>query len=143
VTIYDVINPVMNRLLRSPWHHLLSRRIMTVSYRGRKSGKRYSTPISYYRCGNRVYCFTNGVWRYNFSTASACTLRIAGRDYPASGKLFDGDREQQVDIMGAYFKAVPQDKKFYGIKDGADDEPSRARVAQALGSIVIIEFALS
>ena len=142
MSIYDLINPGMNRLLRSPWHHLLSKRIMTVSYLGRKSGKRFNTPISYYRSGDKVYCFTNGVWRYNFSTATAATLRIAGSDYPASGKVFDGGREQQVDIMRAYFKAVPQDKKFYGIKGGADDEPSRTEVEQALASIVIIEFTL-
>ena len=142
MTIYDLINPAMNCLLRSWWHHLLSKRIMTVSYLGRKSGKSYRTPISYYRRGNKVYCFTNGVWRYNFSNTTTATLRIAGKDYPATGKLFDGDREQQVDIMSAYFKAVPQDRKFYGIKSGMGYEPGRAEVAQALGSIVIIEFTL-
>jgi hypothetical protein len=142
VSIYTLINPTMNRLLSSRWHHLFSKRIMTVSYLGRKSGKCFNTPISYYRKGNTVYCFTNGAWRYNFSTVSTATLRIAGRDYPATGKLFDGGREQQVDTMSAYFKAVPQDKKFYGIKGGADDEPNRTQVAQALCSIVIIEFTL-
>jgi hypothetical protein len=142
MSIYDFINPGMNCLLRSPWHHLFSKRIMSVSYPGRKSGKRYNTPISYYRSGDKVYCFTNGVWRYNFSTASAATLRIAGRNYPARGKVFEGGREQLVDIMGAYFKAVPQDKKFYGIRGDATAEPSRTQVEQALGSIVIIEFTL-
>jgi hypothetical protein len=132
----------MNHLLRSPWHHLFSKRIMTVSYLGRKSGKCFNTPVSYYRNGATVYCFTNGAWRHNFNTAAAATLRIAGRDFPAQGKLFEGDRERQIDIMGAYFKAVPQDKKFYGIKGGADDEPGRTQVARALGSIVIIEFTL-
>lgn len=115
---------------------------MIVSYRGRKSGKRYNTPISYYRNGDKVYCFTNGVWRYNFNSDSAATLRIAGKDLSARGKVFAGHRAQQIDLMSAYFKAVPQDKKFYGIKGGAGDEPTRTHVAQALGSIVIIEFTL-
>ncbi len=142
MSIYHVINPAINRLLRSPWHRLLSKRIMIVSYRGRKSGKRYNTPISYYRNGDKVYCFTNGVWRYNFNSDSAATLRIAGKDLSARGKVFAGHRAQQIDLMSAYFKAVPQDKKFYGIKGGAGDEPTRTHVAQALGSIVIIEFTL-
>jgi hypothetical protein len=65
--------------------------------------------ISYYLNGNTVYCFTNGVWRHNFKTQLAATLRIAGRESPAKGKLFVGDREKQIDIMRAYFKAVPQE----------------------------------
>ncbi len=142
MSIYTIINPTMNRLLRSPWHHLFSKRIMTVSYLGKKSGKRFNIPISYFRNGNTVYCFTNGVWRFNFNTKSAATLRIAGRNFSAQGQLFDGDQEQQINIMSAYFKAVPQDKKFYGIKGSADDEPSRTQVAQALVRIVIVEFTL-
>ena len=142
MSIYARINPTVNHLLRSRWHYLCSKRIMTVSYVGRKSGKHFNTPISYYRSGDKVYCFTNGVWRYNFCTATAATLRIAGSDFPAQGKLFDGSRDKQIDVMSAYFKAVPQDKKFYGIKGGADHEPGRTQVAQALGSIVIIEFTL-
>jgi hypothetical protein len=116
MSIYTIINPTMNLLLQSPWHRLVSKRIMTVSYLGRKSGKRYNTPISYYLNGNTVYCFTNGVWRHNFKTHLAATLRIAGRDFSAKGKLFVGDREKQIDIMSAYFKAVPQDRKFYSVK---------------------------
>jgi hypothetical protein len=98
--------------------------------------------ISYYLNGNTVYCFTNGVWRHNFKTHLAATLRIAGRDFPAKGKLFVDDRETQVGIMSAYFKAVPQDRKFYGVKCDVQGEPNRSQVENAVGSIVIIEFKL-
>jgi hypothetical protein len=142
MSIYTIINPTMNLLLHSPWHQLLSKRIMTVSYSGRKTGKHYKIPISYYLNGNTVYCFTNGGWRHNFKTQLAATLRIAGRDFPAKGKLFVDDRETQVGIMSAYFKAVPQDRKFYGVKCDAQGEPNRSQVEHALGSIVIIKFKL-
>jgi len=142
MSIYSIVNPAINRLLRSPWHHVLSKRIMTVSFLGRKSGQRFATPVSYYRNGDQVYCFTNGSWRHNFTTPHPATVRIAGRDYSARGRLFEGRRERQVEIMSAYFKAVPQDRKFYGVQSGADGEPLRSQVEHALGSIVIIEFEL-
>jgi hypothetical protein len=142
MSIYSLINPTMNRLLRSPWHRVVSKRIMTVGYLGRKSGKHFNTPISYYRDGDRVYCFTNGAWQHNFKAQHSAQLRIAGRDYPAKGRVFQGDTEKQVDIMSAYFKAVPQDRKFYGVKCGADNTPIRSQVEQALSSIVILEFRL-
>lgn len=142
MSVYKYINPSINLLLRSPWHRLCSKRIMTVSYPGRKSGKRFNTPVSYYRSDDRVYCFTNGVWQHNFNPESAATLRIAGDNYRAIGKLYVGDQEQQINIMSDYFKAVPQDRKFYGVKCGAEGEPIRSQVEHALGSIVIIEFSL-
>ena len=141
-SVYRIVNPAINRLLRSPWHHLLSKRIMTVSYLGKSSGKRFITPVSYYRNCDSVYCFTNGSWRHNFRTLHPATLRIAGTDFPAKGRSFEGNREQQIAIMSAYFRAVPQDRKFYGVKCSADGEPIRSQVEQALGSIVIIEFRL-
>ena len=142
MTIYSIINPAINYLLRSPWHRRLSKRIMTVSYLGRRTGKHFEVPVSYYRNGSAVYCFTNGQWRHNFNAETAATLRIAGTAYPARGKVFDGEHGEQIDLMSAYFKAVPQDKKFYGIRCGIDGELVRSQVEQALASITIIEFTL-
>lgn len=143
MSAYRFINPGMIRMLHSAAHHLLSGRIMTVSYQGRKSGKDYCTPVSYYRDGDSVYCFTNGVWRNNFHAGRDAVLRIKGRDYNARGVIAGGGREQQIDTMSRYFKAVPQDRKFYGV--GCDDngEPKRAQVEQAIQLIDIIHFTIA
>jgi hypothetical protein len=142
MSAYDLINPSMVRLLHSRLHRAMSGRLMTVSYRGRKSGKDYCIPLSYYRDGNSVYCFTNGTWRHNFATAAAATLRIKGEDYPAQGAVFTGDIEQKTDIMTRYFKAVPQDKKFYGVGKDDKGEPARGDVKQATRVVDIIRFDL-
>ncbi|MEH6583343.1 MAG: hypothetical protein V7754_15495 [Halioglobus sp.] len=142
MSAYRLINPTMNRLLASPWHRVLSKRIMSVSYRGRKSGQEYTTPVSYYREGNTVYCFTNGNWRHNFRSRTEATLRLQGKDYPATGELFTGSRDEQVDIMIQYFKAVPQDKKFYGVHTDTIGEPIRNQVEQASHAVVPIQFEL-
>jgi len=142
MSAYHFINPAMIKLLRSPGHRVMSKRIMIVSYRGRKSDKDYDTPVSYYRDGDTVYCFTNGVWRHNFIEPRQASLRIAGRDYEATGHLFDGSREQQTELMSEYFKAVPQDKKFYGVHCDSEGEPITAQVEQATYAVVAIEFTL-
>lgn len=142
MSAYSVINPGMNRLLRSPLHSLLSGRIMTVSYRGRKSDKPYSTPVSYFRDGNTVYCFTNGSWRHNFSSEMTAKLRLKGKDYAAIGVVDDTCSERQVDIMTEYFRAVPQDKKFYGVRCDDSGVPVRAQVQQAARIVQMIRFEL-
>jgi hypothetical protein len=142
MSAYCYINPGMIRLLHSPAHQLLSGRIMTASYQGRKSAKDYCTPVSYYRDGDAVYCFTNGAWRYNFSNSHDAVLRIKGRDYSARGAITRAGKQQQIDIMTRYFKAVPQDRKFYGVRCDRKGEPNRAQVEQASHVIDIIRFAL-
>lgn len=116
---------------------------MSVSYHGKKSGKPYQTPVSYYRDGDTVYCFTNGSWRANFRKPLAATLRLRGRDYPAIGEIFRGNPDEQIDLMTAYFKAVPQDRKFYGVRCDKNGEPVREHVAQATKVIEILRFTLS
>lgn len=142
MSAYSYINPAMNRLLRSPWHRMMSKRIMSVSYRGRKSGTDFCTPVSYYRDGDTVYCFTNGHWRYNFTAGHPATLRIQGNDYIASGKIYSGDRQHQLTTMAAYFKAVPQDKKFYGVKCDKAGEPLAEDIERASGIVDMICFEL-
>lgn len=143
MSIYSMINPAMNRLLRSPGHRLMSGRVMTVSYRGRKSRKRYHTPVSYYREGDLVYCFTNGSWRHNFRDSAPARLRLAGRDYDAEGVICSDSHQRQVEIMSSYFKRVPQDRRYYGVKTDASGEPVPAQVEDALARIEIIQFTLS
>lgn len=142
MSAYRYINPGMIRLLHSPGHKLLSSRIMTASYQGRKSGKAYCTPVSYYRDGDSVYCFTNGAWRYNFSDGHDAVLRIKGCDYSARGAITRASKQQQIDTMARYFKAVPQDRKFYGVQCDRNGEPNRAQVEQATQVIDIIHFTI-
>lgn len=140
---YDLINPGIIKLLHSSMHRTLSKRLMTVSYQGRKSGKDYCVPVSYYRDGDTVYCFTNGRWRINFREVREAVLRLQGEDYPARGQIDDLDREQQVELMTRYFEAVPQDKKFYGVRKGRDGQLDTASVEQATHVVEIIRFELA
>jgi hypothetical protein len=48
-------NAFMKFILRTPLlHNLVSSKIMLITFKGRKSGKTYSTPVSYYQDGNSV-----------------------------------------------------------------------------------------
>ena len=51
-------NLVVPRLLCSPLHFLISRRLISVTFTGRKSGRRYTTSILYVREGDTLTFFT-------------------------------------------------------------------------------------
>ncbi|MBA3948035.1 MAG: hypothetical protein H0X37_26240, partial [Herpetosiphonaceae bacterium] len=44
---YKIVNPMMTFILYTPLHRLLSNALMLLTFRGRKSGKRYTIPVGY------------------------------------------------------------------------------------------------
>ncbi len=58
-------NTVPMLILRSPVHRLMSGRYAIIEFTGRKSGRRYATPIAYVRDGDRVLLSTDSPWWRN------------------------------------------------------------------------------
>lgn len=84
-----LVNPLVERLLRSRLHWLLSGRLAVVDYRGRVSGDRFSTPVLYERDGADVVVTTLRepvVWWRNFREEHPATLLLAGERVPTVGR---------------------------------------------------------
>jgi len=77
---YRVINPIMNMLLRSPLHSVLSNSLMTLTFQGRKSGKRYTIPVGYLQRSNTLYLFTHSSWWKNLQGGVPVTVRLRGQE---------------------------------------------------------------
>ena len=48
-------NPIIIWLLRSPLHSLMDKSTILVTITGRKSGKKYTIPVSYMRDGDTLF----------------------------------------------------------------------------------------
>jgi hypothetical protein len=64
--LHQLMNPLVKLVLNSPLHGGMSKRIMIFSFTGQKTGKRYSTPVSYVRDGDHVIVVTYSPWGNNF-----------------------------------------------------------------------------
>jgi hypothetical protein len=115
---------------------------MTVYYQGRKSGKSYATPVSYYKTGDTVYCFTNGVWWHNFREARAVEIRVRGKTHKGTGIAEPANSEANTIIMANYFKAVRSDAKYYAVTYEANGEPKMSTVQRAAAGMMMISIAL-
>ena len=135
---YRLLNPAINGLLRSPLHRILSGRVMTVHYRGRRTGRSYAVPVSYLREGGLVYCFTNGRWRHNFAEPQPVELRVRGTLLRGVAQAGPAHTEEGIATMGRYFAGVPADAKFYGVSFAADGRPDAASVRRAAGGMTLI-----
>ena len=85
--VFKLLNPLMKFILNSPLHQGLSKRVMIVSFTGKKSGKRYSTPVAYVWEGDQVIVVTYSPWRNNFKESAFVQMRIQGKSVSGTAIL--------------------------------------------------------
>lgn len=95
--MFKIMNPLLKLMLLSPFHGRMSRRLMVLTFTGRKTGKHYSTPVGYVRRGSTILVFTHSPWRNNFTQPAPVIMRILGKDVQGVGHLVtDPVRIQQI-----------------------------------------------
>lgn len=134
-------NRIVKFFLRSPLHGLLSKSIMLITFQGRKSGRMYTTPVSYWRQGGRVLAFTRGAWWRNLP--GPVTLRIKGQDLPGQAEPTAGDKTAVAGGLAGFLRAVPGDARYYNVKINPDGQPDPEQVARAAQRVVMIEIRLT
>jgi hypothetical protein len=77
--LFKLLNPLMKFILNSPLHQGLSKHVMILSFTGRKTGKRYNTPVAYAWEGDHVIVVTYSPWRNNFKEPALVQMRIQGK----------------------------------------------------------------
>jgi deazaflavin-dependent oxidoreductase (nitroreductase family) len=88
-----VMNAIMKPLLRSPLHFLASGWCMLVTVQGRKTGRRYTTPVYYHREGHVVRFFSGKQlkWVHNLTGGAEVKVRIRGEDLQGTAALCPRD----------------------------------------------------
>jgi deazaflavin-dependent oxidoreductase (nitroreductase family) len=136
------VNRAMKFLLRSPLHGLVSRSVLLITFTGRKSGKAYTTPVSYSQTGSQVTIFTHAAWWKNLRPGEPVSLRIRGRDVHALPEPVAGDDPAIAVRLAAHLRQVPSDARYYGVTLDKRGNPNRDEVAKAVQSVVMVRFQL-
>jgi len=76
--VVGTTNPLTKRLLDSRLAGPMAKQLLVLRYRGRKSGKTFSTPVGYVRDGERIVIVTNPTYRWwpNFVGGAQAELRL-------------------------------------------------------------------
>jgi hypothetical protein len=138
---FRVINPIMRMLLRSPLHFFWSKSLMLITFTGRKSNKKFTTPVRYIHAGSSIRCFTaeeNQWWR-NLRDGADVILRIEGKDahYHAIAIFDDPARIRQG--LEDYLKVFPQDAAYHDIRLTRDKGLVKEDLERASTTAVIVE----
>ena len=138
--MFKILNPVMKTILKSPVHKVVSEGILIITFTGIKSGKEYSTPISYFMENGTVYCFTHAQWWRNLAEGAEVKVRLKGQDTVGFAEVEAEDMAQKTSAMRKMIIAKPQEAGFYNVTFDSDGEPVEAEVIKAAEEAVLIRI---
>jgi deazaflavin-dependent oxidoreductase (nitroreductase family) len=141
-------NPITSWIIRSPLHNLVSKKMMLVSYTGRKSGQRFSTPVNYIEVmeSGQLVLYTTSyrerVWWRNLRGGAVVSVRLRGKDMPARAEVF----EQQKQVAGeleVYLRQAPKLGRYIGVSIDAGGTPNADELTRAARKMVVIKTTLA
>jgi hypothetical protein len=81
------VNPLLGLLLRTPLAGSARDQMMVVNVTGRKSGRRYSIPVSAHTIDNTLYALTSAPWKNNFHDGATAEVLRGGKTTTMHGVL--------------------------------------------------------
>jgi F420H(2)-dependent quinone reductase len=141
-TVPRIANVVVKAILRSPLHGLMSKKRMLLTFRGRKSGKLYNIPVSYFHEGESIVCFTDSSWWKNLRGGALVRMRLAGRDVAGIAYPTDADREAIAKGLERMLQKIPGDARYYQVTIGPHGQLSASDLMHAAYANVMIRIHL-
>lgn len=106
--VLRAVNPILRSLLRTPLLGGARKQLMVVSFNGRKTGRRYSIPLSAYQIDNNLYALSGAPWKHNFRDGATAEVLHDGKTTTMRGELIQ-DRAEVADL---YHRCA----QSYGVK---------------------------
>ena len=135
-------NPIMKLLLRSPLHKVASASIMLITVTGRKTGKRYTTPVNYIEDEEAgiltVLTHKHRTWWRNLRGSAPVSVVLRGERLEGVGYVYD-EGNDLVDRFYDYLCAEPRLAPHLGVTLDADGIPDRASAESAAAGKVMVE----
>jgi deazaflavin-dependent oxidoreductase (nitroreductase family) len=139
------MQPLIAALLASPAHGLLSRDVLLMTWTGRKSGRRYTLPLSYVEQGGKLYLCTRGEssqWWRNLKGGAEVELRLRGRRVDAVAAVLDADSPEALDGLRAFVTRNPRtgEMLYHVARDGG--APREGDVQREVANSIVVRLAL-
>lgn len=84
--LLNVVNRVLKIALKTPLGGVVGD-FMLVAFTGRKTGKRYATPVSAHALDGALYVVLEAQWKYNFRDGADAQVSYRGKTSTMRGEL--------------------------------------------------------
>jgi deazaflavin-dependent oxidoreductase (nitroreductase family) len=136
------VNPLVSWLLRSRLHATVSENITLLHFQGRRSGRWYSTPVTYIEDGGALRICTSSPWWKNIRDRPNVRLHLRGREISARARTTSDGGEHVVETIRDLLTRIPRDAPFYKVRMGNDGRPNMDDVRRAAAETIVIDVEL-
>jgi hypothetical protein len=121
-----ILNPIMMVILRSPFHGWMSKSLLMLTVRGKKSGKQYSLVTNYFQDGKTVTIIPamaeKKTWWRNLRGGGTVRLVLRGVEMQGQAELIEGSagHPDALGMLTTFLRANPSMAGMLGLEgDGA------------------------
>jgi deazaflavin-dependent oxidoreductase (nitroreductase family) len=120
----------MKAVLRSPLHRLLSKNLMLLTVKGRKTGRVYTVPVGRHEAPDGTFVLSaGGSWRHNLRGGADVQLRLDGRERAAHAVL-EEDPVRAAEVFKTMLDRAGA--RTLAVRVNVDRPPTTAEIAPAL-----------
>lgn len=87
--LLKVVNPALGFLLGTPLGGPLRKQFMVLNFNGRKSGKKFTLPVSAHLIDRDLYALVGSAWKYNFKGGGPAQVVYNGKTTAMRGVLVE------------------------------------------------------
>jgi deazaflavin-dependent oxidoreductase (nitroreductase family) len=138
------LNKMMVWMLRTPGlQRIVGRGTALITFTGRKTGRRITTPVSYVEIDDQIVttCHRTRQWWRNLAADPHVGIRLVGEDRRGIATVMD-DPDNALNVFTALVEAQPVVAKISGIPLGSEGEADRAKVREILAYTVVVSIKL-
>ncbi len=140
--VMGALNVLPKFVLRLPFQTPMSRRLILLSYNGRKTGRSYTIPVSYVEQGDALLIPGGGAWKKNLENGMAVRIWFRGRELSANPEIIK-DFDEVEELVAFMMAANPAVSRFIGVPKQPDGRPDREKLEQAvLGGFALVRLHL-
>ncbi len=134
-------NVFIGIILRSPFHGMISQNTLLLTFTGRKSGKRYTTPVNYVPVGDDIFIVSkkDRTWWRNLYGGAPVMYRLQGHTMTGQGVAFEDATQVEEGLM-AYLEAAPHFAKYFDVRIDEEGRPNRDDVARTAQPRVLVKI---
>jgi hypothetical protein len=137
-------NPLITWLLTPRLHALLSRDLLVLHFRGRRSGRSLATPLSYVEQDGRLYLCTRpevASWWRNLRGGASAEISWRGARVPARAWVLDAASEEAAMGFRAFLSRNPGTASLlYHVEVASDGAIDEVLLRHALGEAVVVRI---
>src|SRR4030088_3229905 len=120
-SVMRYFNPFMRLVLGSRAHGMMSGQLMLLSFTGRRTGRSFTTPVSYVREGTNLLVPGGGAWWKNL-TGGTARVRLQGTWHVVTPEVIQEPGALSI-VLGRMLAVNPAIAVFTGIRSGPDGRP--------------------